>query len=251
VPLALPARTRPFPVPAGSYTKLALSVTQLSFLDLRSGALVQRCAANDAARLALLGGRYSLASCRLECLLNASRAACRCLPALDRRTLANATAALPLCTSAQLARCLAPHVASAGGAAALAACRQACLPPCDDLRCGGTSQTGTSGQLAIDRYEASTSGAPLNPDAFPAAAGADGEGGAGELVLLDAALEHVETASFSQNSSMTFDFFVGNMGSQVTLWIGGCMLTLLPLPLSMLAFCCMAGVVRLRRSLAL
>lgn len=209
-------------VPSGSYTKLALSLTYLSFLNLRSGALIQPCAEGDKAQLGMLKARFTPASCRLECQMNESMSECQCIPAVNGSILMRKD--VRICPTGVMHECVRTRLAKSESLKRVDKCRELCITPCDDAR-----------------FETSTSGAPLNPDAFEKSDKVE------ELIILDIAFEHVETANFSQTSSMTFDFFVGNMGGQITLWIGGCMLTLLPLPLSIIAFCCMAGVIRIKR----
>jgi len=220
-------------VQPGTYTKISLSLEHFVMMNLVSGALIQPCKENAIQNLTVLNATYTQSSCQMECIYKEVMARCNCLPLINRDTiLPEIRNHTDFCGKSEMDGCIESNVTNNAEASfSIDNCQNNCLPPCESWR-----------------YKVRSTSAPLNKLAFEGANGNLPENASvDEIVLLDIAFTRLEYLELVQQPSMTFDTFVGNAGGQITLWIGGCMLTLLPLPLSLIAFCIMSCIVRLQR----
>lgn len=219
-------------VQPGTYTKMSLSLEHFVMMNLESGALIQPCKENDVQNLTILNATYTQSSCQMECIYREVMDRCNCLPLINRDTiLPEIRNKTDFCGKADIDGCIDANITNNDNAAkSIDECQNKCLPPCESWR-----------------YQIRSTGAPLNKLAFEGTDSLPGNASVDEIVLLDIAFTRLEYLELVQQPSMTFDTFVGNAGGQITLWIGGCMLTLLPLPLSLIAFCVMSCVARIHK----
>lgn len=207
----------------GTYTKMSLSLQHNVMLKV-----FQPCKDNDDKNLTILNVIYSRSGCQMECVFQKMIDKCNCVPVINRDTITvlNAT---NYCYTEDELRCVDEKIDNDEKTLKdIKDCSDKCLSACDSWR-----------------YKVRSTNAPLNVKAFegklPKNSTVD------EIVLLDIAFSRLEYLELVQQPSMTFDTFVGNAGGQITLWIGGCMLTLIPLPFALIAFCVMTCITKCQK----
>jgi len=136
---------------------------------------------------------------------------------------------LGFCEQSAQRDCIMPRVVNDQAASdAIDQCRDACHIQCDSWRFKAAPSTMALNALAFRH---------LLPTPHS------------DLLQLELAYRALEYKEFIQSYAISLDTFVGNLGGQITLWIGGSMITLINVPIAVSAFLFRKSVARARSRL--
>jgi len=159
---------------------------------------------------------YSQPSCKYDCVARELVAICNCVPPADKDLykpeVFNQTDGF--CRFKHL-DCIKNNVhGNSTSTDRISQCRDQCNVPCKDWR-----------------YDVRTTSMSLYQ------AGFDPKQPVSDIIYVTVAYSHMEFSKYTQADSMEPDDLVANLGGQIGLWLGGSMMTLIQIPLFLVAFC--------------
>lgn len=218
-------------VGGGLYMKLDLSLEHLQLINIDTGDEdAQPCVSNEKAQLRVMNASYSLSACQLDCFIDQMVKKCGCLLVMEKSAYKNEILQKNnFCESTDQSKCVIPKVVNdQKSSEEIDECRESCHIQCDSWR-----------------YKASPSSMALNPKAFEYLKPIPHT----DLLKLDMSYRSLEYKEFIQSYQTTIDTFIGNLGGQITLWIGGSMITLINVPIAISAYLFKKSVDKARRRL--
>uniref|UniRef100_A0A915HXH3 Uncharacterized protein n=1 Tax=Romanomermis culicivorax TaxID=13658 RepID=A0A915HXH3_ROMCU len=188
-------------VGGGVYLNLDVSLEHLQLMNVQNGDPSQPSAAPEGFKIRskLIKNSYIVSTC--HCLLNTEK----------RNIKVEYLKKYNFCTALDSTNCIVPNVTQDQDVVdAVASCRSRCHVQCDTWR-----------------YKMNPTTTPLNSRAYARLKPVP----AGDILHLDLSYKSLEYKEFIQSYQITLDTFIGNLGGQITLWIGGSMITLLNVPI--------------------
>uniref|UniRef100_A0A915HXN1 Uncharacterized protein n=1 Tax=Romanomermis culicivorax TaxID=13658 RepID=A0A915HXN1_ROMCU len=196
----------------GGYLKMDIDLEHIQMMNIEGGDTPQPCVNNEDAKLEIFNSSYSSTLCQLDCFVQQVTAQCNCLLSTEKRFIkTNYLSKMDFCSSLESIHCILPNVTNNPDSIdAINDCRSRCHVQCDSWR-----------------YKMNPSTTSLNPSAFGDFPGIP----IADLLQIDLSFKTLEYSEFIQSYQITVDTFIGNLGGQITLWIGGSMITLVNVPI--------------------
>lgn len=195
-------------ISTGSNTKMPLHKRRLSFLPEKNQ---RKCSNVLIPRFRVLNANYSKKSCQLDCQLAQFVDSCTCLPAIDQIFLLNSTLLkYRYCTVAEMRKCRRKGIFDSK-------CQKACAIPCQQDRYDTTVSTNSMNEGSFGKYVAENGShyQPIWRDFF----------------VLQIFFNKFETQLINETGqAISVHDMIGNLGSQMNLWVGMSMFTLIQMP---------------------
>jgi len=201
----------------GTYAKVSLSATHAILMNTDRGAEPQSCVEDGSDMYTVFNASYSRTACQMDCFWGAVVRHCNCVMQIDKEFVkSDVLAQAPICSFYQKTSCIMPNVSGSQVVQQeMKECRQRCDTPCDSMR-----------------FDMRVSSAALNPAKF-----AHLNVSVKELVQLDIALSRLEISEIFQSADKTVAQAVADIGGQVNLWLGASIITMLEIPIFIVAIC--------------
>lgn len=219
-------------VGGGTYMNLDVALEHLQLIDVRRSDFHQPCVNSDDAKLSVLDTPYSQSACQLDCFMKKIVDTCHCILMMDRDSIIkDVLAKNEFCSRDHGEKCIVPKITNNLDAVEdVRVCKLNCHVACESWRYKVNPSTMVLNPLAFDNLPANIT--------------------YGDILQLDISYSRLEYVEFTQSLQTSVDTFIGNLGGQITGWVGGSMLTIIHIPILISKFLIRRSIKKARNTLA-
>lgn len=157
---------------------------------------------------------YTQQSCLYDCAARATKRVCGCVPPIDSKLYAKEALESSRFCKMKDVECIRGITQDSEATKGLQQCREQCQRPCEDWR---YSIRATAMDLYKYGFDA---GIPVH-----------------DLIFILVSFSQMEYTEFKQDNSKTPDQMIADIGGEAGLWLGAGMLTIIQMPLFLVAVC--------------